>query len=724
MRHAPRRAAFAVSLLVPLALSPASPEGAAAPRCEGPAVPLPRVCGADLAPVRVDCTVPVEVDGALSQPSFNVRQRASDLFSWQSMIGLHWPAARGERGVPAADRPLGAPGPRVWETWKESTEVFRHRDGLPLAPEPWEAPPPPPPAACATGARSAEAPKLLKLLTRDEKVDDLFDAVIQPTYADGSLPGTLTDLHGRAVRYEIRLNRTAFEYIVTNRLWDGMVQQTVDEVSFPPGSVLVKAAWREVEPDEAESFVATEACICAEGGRDCRRRRVGLVGFHVMSKTRSAPQWIWSTFEHVANVAPAAGLPASFFDPGCVDCANNRQGPAGFRNQVTRLVPIPDRPPDCADPTAAVDDVAALNRDVRRALESTGSPLASYELVNTQWPYRPAGTPDDAPSTVFEVAPPLLGNTTLETYIQRSSSCMGCHALAATQRLGEYVSADFSFTLNAAWPHPFTDATSPPPDVVPRDPRALPAPAGVGPKSGWDREHWSGVVTGHRLTTATYELLPELVGNRLHCGSCHLGAGGDPAAAWWVGMRTKYDWPATDQLEQRINRCFERSMNGTAPCATSADTGADTGEGSPGTCAGDPTMDAFITYMTWLDEQWQARHPHGGELPNGFPVLPERVGDTERGASVFLQKCAFCHRSDGGGRYESGVYYRPAVVGPDSYNVTAGMGKVATLAAFLHANMPYGYGGSLTVEEAWDVACWVDAQPRPGYGGGTPEGCR
>ncbi|HMB52632.1 MAG TPA: hypothetical protein VKU40_04910 [Thermoanaerobaculia bacterium] len=79
----------------------------------------------------------------------------------------------------------------------------------------------------------------------------------------------------------------------------------------------------------------------------------------------------------------------------------------------------------------------------------------------------------------------------------------------------------------------------------------------------------------------------------------------------------------------------------------------------------------------------------------------------------------------GEGRYDSGVYYRPAVVGPDSYNAAAGMGQVPKLAAFLHANMPYGYGGSLTVEEAWDLACWVDAQPRPGNEGGkTPEGCR
>jgi len=35
--------------------------------------------------------------------------------------------------------------------------------------------------------------------------------------------------------------------------------------------------------------------------------------------------------------------------------------------------------------------------------------------------------------------------------------------------------------------------------------------------------------------------------------------------------------------------------------------------------------------------------------------------------------------------------------------------------------MPYGNGGALTVEEAWDVACFVDAQSRPGKQASHPE---
>ncbi|HSK79205.1 MAG TPA: hypothetical protein VLQ45_22315, partial [Thermoanaerobaculia bacterium] len=55
-------------------------------------------------------------------------------------------------------------------------------------------------------------------------------------------------------------------------------------------------------------------------------------------------------------------------------------------------------------------------------------------------------------------------------------------------------------------------------------------------------------------------------------------------------------------------------------------------------------------------------------------------------------------------------------------NAQAGLGSnLQDLAAFLHANMPYGNAGALTVQEAWDVACFVDAQSRPGKTGGSPE---
>ena len=664
--------------------------------CHGPAVPLPQICGAKLRDPEISCALPADVEGGLRQANFNVRQRASDLFSWQVFMALNWPARRGERGVPDPTVPITAPGPRVWETWKETSEVFREKDGQPVPPEPWDAPAPPVPAACSGGG---------KLLLRDEKVDDLLDGVVQPTYASGSLPGTLTDQSRHRVRYEIRVNRTAFEYIADHRLWNGTAQAAVAEVSFPAGSQIAKAAWREIPQEEAGRFQALEACVCEEGPKgepvDCRRQQMGLVGFHLMSKTPSSPQWVWSTFEQVDNVA---GLHPSFRNPQCRDCPENQQLPAGLPNQVSRVIPIPSHDPDCSRPGEAVDNIAQLNRDLQAALSRTGSVLQRYELVSTQWPNVTAPAVQGQPPTVFEAIPALLGNTTLETYIQDTSSCMGCHAVAGTDRTPDWMSADFTFTLNNAWPNPNTTPTNPQPDQVPRTERKIPPPK--QPRTAWDREHWDAITAGYQIAIRTYELLPAHVGSKLHCGSCHLGAGRDPDAAWWVGMLKKYN--GLQGLYNRINQCFERSENGSALCSIA------TGP-SVVSCLKSKPMNALVTYMEWLDEQWQHLYP-GVTPPNGYPCLPgpAQPVSAERGASIYTQKCSFCHNGQGQGRYEGG-YYRPAVWGPASYNAAAGLGNNLTyLAEFIHANMPYGNGGALTAQEAWDVAYFIDQQDRPG----------
>ena len=52
-------------------------------------------------------------------------------------------------------------------------------------------------------------------------------------------------------------------------------------------------------------------------------------------------------------------------------------------------------------------------------------------------------------------------------------------------------------------------------------------------------------------------------------------------------------------------------------------------------------------------------------------------------------------------------------MGPDSFNWGAGMGRISHAAAFVRANMPLGLGGSLGVQEAWDVALFMDSHERP-----------
>lgn len=616
----------------------------------GPEVPLPTVCATPLPNPRLACVVPKDAAGPVA--NLNAQHRAFGLFSWQSFLAMNWPAGA-RRGEPAAEKRIGAPGARVWETWKEVSEVY-----LPggRRPAPWDD---------AAGARAA----VKKLFRRSQRVEDRLAASVEPTGADGTLPVTLTDRKGRLVRFEIRMNRSAFEYVVAHRLYDSRVQARAEAVDFPEGAAILKAAWRELEPGEEPRYLARRAQVCDEESGGCVLRTVGLVGFHLMVKTAAAPQWVWSTFEHVDNVA---GPQPSFYDPACRECAalENRQTPAGIPNQVTRVQPIPAQDPVCTEP-GFVDNVAAVNRAIRAALAAEETPLANYEMIDTQWPFL-KGTP----STVFHATPALLANTTMETFIQPTSSCMGCHAMARSLRADKFVAADFTFTLNNALPR-------------------LPEPKPFAPANAGSPVH----ARARAVADRTYELVPApQVVAKLHCSSCHLAAGTEPKAAWWAGSADRF--PTRGKLFHRINQCFRNSMNGEALCAQDAE------------CALHPDMMALVTYIEDLTKKWHELH--GQEpAPAGFPSIARRTPDAANGRSVFLQKCAFCHGANGAGRYQSGTYYRPALWGPHSFDADAGMNDPGTFAAFIRANMPLDSGGELTEQEAWDIAGFVTSQCRP-----------
>jgi cytochrome c len=694
-------AVLSVGALRPAAGSPPVPPPS--DPCWKPAasVPLTGATCAPLRPPQISCYVPREIEGQLTQPNLNVRQRAADLFSWQEFIAINWPAMRTERGKPDLSKSLGAPGPRVWETWKDISEVF-----LPggVRPSGWNTWPTLPQTCASSGAQ--------KLLVRDEKIDDVLDATVQAAAATGALPATLTDQRGKLVRYEIRMNQVAFDYVVNAGFYNGTIQARATEVSFPPGSILVKASWRPVSPAEKDAFHSIQACVCDQGAggapTNCRPEQMGLVGLHITQKTPAAPQWIWSTFEQENNVDGLHGLNPSFYDADCTECPRNQQTRPGTPNQVTRVIPIPSSNPDCSARGETVDNVVQLNQDLSAALARAGSVFQRYQLVNTQWPLVPPGA--RTPSTVFDVRPTYLSNSTQETFVQATSTCMGCHSFARTVNPETFVSSDFSFSLNNATP-------------VPSDTQVLPAPS--SPKTAWDRQNWTAILRGYELAGRTYEELGHSgqVNAQLHCGSCHLNEGRNPDAAWWVGMGRHY--ATAGLLAARINGCFERSMNGLALCNTLTD-------GGMGGCARSPDMNAFLAYMSWLDEQWSGGsfsipwnglHPpdggfrgqDGGVPVNGYPPINADAGPgtPDAGALVFRQKCAVCHGENGQGRYEYG-YYRPALWGQSSFNACAGMASTSHSAPFLHANMPLGSGGLLTDREAWDVASFLDSRCRPG----------
>jgi hypothetical protein len=52
----------------------------------------------------------------------------------------------------------------------------------------------------------------------------------------------------------------------------------------------------------------------------------------------------------------------------------------------------------------------------------------------------------------------------------------------------------------------------------------------------------------------------------------------------------------------------------------------------------------------------------------------------------------------------------PPLWGSRSFNWGAGMGEIQNAAGFIKANMPLALGGTLTNQQAWDVATFMDSQ--------------
>src|SRR5436190_2724607 len=82
-----------------------------------------------------------------------------DTLSWNTFIALNWPADPNNNGKPDPDpnKKIGLEdySPVVWETYKQSYEVFKaDTNGNPVKPDPWNAKPQPPPG-CNSNAEFA-----------------------------------------------------------------------------------------------------------------------------------------------------------------------------------------------------------------------------------------------------------------------------------------------------------------------------------------------------------------------------------------------------------------------------------------------------------------------------------------------------------------------------------------------------------------------------------------
>lgn len=198
---------------------------------------------------------------------------------------------------------------------------------------------------------------------------------------------------------------------------------------------------------------------------------------------------------------------------------------------------------------------------------------------------------------------------------------------------------------------------------------------------------------GKDLFDRTNATLPDHVGNNLSCISCH-GDGGLSANSPMVGVTVKYPqdhhgkWTT---IEDRINGCFVRSMNGSTIEEDSEE------------------MKAMVAYLEFISKDVDSKEDITWRMNNNRDTVPEP--NVANGQQLFVDKnCISCHAADGSGTSD---HTGPALWGDGSFNEAAGMNRINKAMGFIQNNMPKGHAGTLTDQEAADLAAFILSHDRP-----------
>ena len=391
-----------------------------------------------------------------------------DCLAWQDFIYLMWPADAAQRGVPDPTRTLGASGPTVWETYRTIDTVFLPggRD-----PGPWQQPL----TVRQLTMTSKIAPAVLTNIARSAAASRAAfpPAILNAIKQAGG--GTLYDLNGQPVYYEVAIDEPEYDYIRKNGLYDSYKQAAfalTNVIALPSGqdgvlqratgAVEIKAAWKVLSGnDNADRFRTVQAQV----GDSKAPVTVGLVGFHmfVLGGVRGSSQGAWATFAQVDN-APLKGGPIkppyNFFNPNCKEPGKPSPCPVNVKDA---------NPGQVMQITADASQADKLNLYMQFILNQSDpkSPWQYYKLIDVQWPKHPINIskskpplstplPDGTPNV------PLRGkdmlNPVIETFVQLPKAppgvgCLTCHRYASTSAMGPHLpprATSYSFIFEHA----------------------------------------------------------------------------------------------------------------------------------------------------------------------------------------------------------------------------------------------------------------------------------
>jgi hypothetical protein len=319
-------------------------------------------------------------------------------------------------------------------------------------------------------------------------------------FAQAGSQGVVVDRNGRCLYYGQHINSNFVTFIRGPKEKGNLGLTTADQINdvdpekaFPEGCLELKSAWRALTDDEKkpdnlrvlrQSFFITEAqvptlvevtgatgkVIKADANKP-RPEMVALMSLHVVGVTPDHHEFVWSSFEHVANSPTQFKL----LDPGNTTPVDSTKDYTFYRKGTptnkSNVNPVPDESTTPQNPLKLVDpdkqtlspvvdifreynsgddfikpddDVCPLNKSVRSKLAATPSLSlwSNYQLIGAVWLKDPA-TDFKAGKTFPVHVPPtgptpaeqklfagerLLSNSTMETFTQhKNANCFACH---------------------------------------------------------------------------------------------------------------------------------------------------------------------------------------------------------------------------------------------------------------------------------------------------------
>jgi hypothetical protein len=414
-------------------------------------------------PIVLSPAIPGDVTISAKTVSIDAFQPDFDVYSWNTFIALNWPPGPDGNGDPKKTIGSNGDNDTVWEHYRDVSDVF-----LPGGARPTWNGPVNIPDACKSLNKGDLPVVMLTQIGKNLLTPSVVSANSQPFNT-----GPIIDQHGVFTRFQILVNKTMFDYILSNSLYSKAGQKAfTPPVNFTSGSIdntgktlvegaiMVKTAWKVIAPADKSRFHSENVLVYTPASENpkyparCTMQTVGLVGMHIGHKTQAAPQWLWSTFEHVDNAPTAADVKSGklkasygYYNPKCKACKVNQVPPrpwnptmvSTFHSQIVRMNQF-NLPIYAASAAARNANAQALLKGV-----NPKSVWQNYELVSTMWP-------TDQKQQFGGPAPTFLANTTLETYIQGtvpgvSSNCIECHNNAT---MTVPVPSDFTYVLQRA----------------------------------------------------------------------------------------------------------------------------------------------------------------------------------------------------------------------------------------------------------------------------------